>query len=317
MIKNSDSRIELPLIEANYKEYQSRVKSLQNKSLIYPRNISIETFVVCNAQCKFCAYPNSPRKGEKMSTQLFLKIVNELLEIPLEHQFGITLARINEPLLDKRMQYFSEVIQDILPNAHQSFWSNGTMLNRKNLDWIGKIKNAVINVSLNSFKTEEHYHFMGIDLDSILSNLDYLNKLLDRGQYIGTVIINAPFLSEIQANEVTNFCNERWPSFKLGLRPVFTWRGGGAGHSVRDNLEYGRLHYNIASVYPCGQWFDLHILANGYTTNCCINEEGYTDERYNIEKNNCLDIYGLSIKKREELPDRGKFSECINCYHLG
>ena len=42
--------------------------------------------------------------------ELFHKIIAELWELPRSHTFTITLHRINEPLLDRRMEGFSDVM---------------------------------------------------------------------------------------------------------------------------------------------------------------------------------------------------------------
>ncbi len=65
----------LSLIQADYQNYEKSISSIKDQYLRYPREISIETAVLCNARCKFCAYKDSPRKGQKLSTELFKKIV--------------------------------------------------------------------------------------------------------------------------------------------------------------------------------------------------------------------------------------------------
>ena len=66
------------MVQADYDAYQALVSSLRSKSSDYPRNVSIETQVRCNAKCDFCPYPESPRQGEEMPTEVFEKIIDSV-----------------------------------------------------------------------------------------------------------------------------------------------------------------------------------------------------------------------------------------------
>ena len=74
--------------------------------------------------------------------------------------------------------------------------------------------------------------------------------------------------------------------------------------------------FDIVSL-PCGQWFDLHILANGFATKCCIDQTGFADEKYDTRKHHALDIYRQSLPLRQSLPDRQTVTGCGECTHLG
>lgn len=43
----------LLLIQADYQNYEKSISSINDQYLRYPREISIETVVLCNARCKF------------------------------------------------------------------------------------------------------------------------------------------------------------------------------------------------------------------------------------------------------------------------
>jgi MoaA/NifB/PqqE/SkfB family radical SAM enzyme len=122
----------------------------------YPRVVSIETMVACNAKCSFCAYPDSERKGDKMDTDLFYKIIDDL-NSDGRYPMSITLARINEPLLGKRLKEFSLHIRKVFPKSIYSIWSNGLKLNQEDIAWINELGgNANLQVSLNTIDAAEH-----------------------------------------------------------------------------------------------------------------------------------------------------------------
>lgn len=70
--------------------------------------------------------------------------------------------------------------------------------------------------------------------------------------------------------------------------------------------------------FSCAQWYDLHILANGVVTKCCIDETGFEgNEKFDSSRRHVLQIYGESASLRENLPGRSSVSGCKTCFHLG
>ncbi|MEM9284261.1 MAG: radical SAM protein [Pseudomonadota bacterium] len=307
------------LTQAEYSSYQQGTAALTNRCLDYPRTVSIETQVRCNAKCSFCPYPESPRKGDEMSTPLFEKIIDDLSIMPPNHKFQMTLSRINEPLLDHRLETFHRRIADKLPGAVVSFWSNGTMLREGAFEWMAGHQGASLFISLNAVNEADHVRLMGFGLDRVLINLDRVHQLKDKGEFPVEVKLRAPYESEQQARQMKDFCTQRWPLFSLGLRPFFEWVGGSSkGGHERDETTARRAETAAALNFSCAQWFDLHVLASGYATKCCIDETGFVGEdRYDLSKHHALDVYGHSRWLRDELPDRSGVSGCGGCRHLG
>ena len=310
---------DVSFVQANYRSYPETVRNLQRSHSKFPRTVSIETQVKCNAKCGFCPYPESPRQGEEMSDELFYKIINDLSEIPNTHDFRITLCRINEPLLDKRLQRFHEVIAEKLPSAKAQFWSNGTMLREGLFEWMAEHKNATLTISLNAVDEEDHVRLMGIGLKRVFPNLDYVHRLAEAGRFPLTVLLVAPFESEEQAQRVENYCKDRWPLFTPGVRPFFVWVGGDeSGKSERETSNAPDEMAVKAVEFSCAQWFDLHVLANGYATRCCIDETGFVGQpKYDMRNRHALDVFAESAALRAELPARSSVSGCEGCRHLG
>lgn len=310
----------IPFIQADYQNYKTTTINAQALYELYPRVISIETQVLCNAKCGFCPYPSSERKGQEMSTELFLKILNDLDPIPSSHQFSIALHRINEPLLDKRMEFFHGEVRKRHPQANHAFFSNGTTLREGKFEWIGEYENAGLNISLNSMDERIHSELMGINLKSVTKNLDYLHELVVAEKFKPKVTVVAPHLDNEHSSHFTDSVKERWPCFKIGVRPFFQWMGstpsGGSYRGVSglpNNQEFEQV-----LELPCGQWFDMHILANGYFTKCCIDETGYIGQKeLSVKHNNALSIYQRLNEFRFKMPKRSSVLECKDCFHLG
>lgn len=317
---SSELTDEIPgLVAANYGEYAQNISKVREKFLDYPRCVSIETQVKCNAKCGFCPYPVSPRKGEEMDEETFEKIISDLEAIPQTHKFVLTLSRINEPLLDRRLERFHQLIKEKLPNAWPQFWSNGTMLRPGKFEWMAGFPGSSLSISLNSVDDAEHQQMMGFGLKSVLPNLDYVHSLKADKKFPITVKLRAPFENREQAHQFYTYCQERWPLFEAGIRPYFVWTGDiDVGQTERDRAQSGLPAQMSASSFSCGQWYDLHILANGYATKCCIDEAGFTDnDRFNCQTNHVLDVYAQTRVLREELPPRKQVAGCEDCLHLG
>jgi len=90
--------------------------------------VEIETINRCNGSCTFCPVNKNDdtRKPEKMTEELFDKIINELHE--LEYSGDIGLFANNEPFLDKRLEAFTKKTRELLPKARIEIYSNGTLI---------------------------------------------------------------------------------------------------------------------------------------------------------------------------------------------
>ncbi len=307
------------MVQADYDAYPSQVLALRPRCSVYPRTVSIETQVKCNAKCDFCPYPKSPRQGEEMPTDVFEKIIDDLSVMPKDHWFQMALCRINEPLLDSRLEGFHDLIARKLPGAVMTFWSNGTMLREGAFEWMGGHKGARLVISLNAVNEADHVRLMGFGLKRVLKNLDYVHRLKADGKFDVAVSLVAPWESKLQAQEVADFCRQRWPLFSASIRPFFEWVGQSRkGGDYRQKTTEKNQASDAALGFACAQWFDLHILANGYATKCCIDETGFVgDERFNCATRNALEVFAESQWLRDDLPDRSGVSGCEGCRHLG
>ena len=92
-----------------------------------------------------------------------------------------------------------------------------------------------------------------------------------------------------------------------------------AGREYRDTSALpDQSVIDEVSTMPCGQWYDLHILANGYTTKCCIDESGHNDDaKYDTRTRNVLEIYRENSINRCNLPARKDVKGCVGCLFFG
>jgi len=94
-------------------------------------NFSIQTTTRCNRKCEFC--PNSQKEflqQGQMSLLTFNKIVEELNELNFKGRISPYLNA--EPLMDKRLSKFIEILRETCQYSYLMINTNGDLLNVEN-----------------------------------------------------------------------------------------------------------------------------------------------------------------------------------------
>ncbi len=91
-------------------------------------HIEIETFNRCNGECGFCPVNRhlDPRQPQRMTDELYASIISQLRQ--LDYQGEVCLYSNNESLLDNRLEAFTRMARQELPNARILLSTNGTLL---------------------------------------------------------------------------------------------------------------------------------------------------------------------------------------------
>jgi MoaA/NifB/PqqE/SkfB family radical SAM enzyme len=298
-------------MENNHQNYLNEFALNKDRYRDYPRKISIETHVNCNAKCFFCPYPTSERKGEVLDKDVMEKIFSDLKDIPFEHKYELIFCRINEPFLDPRVIEYVKKVDKDLKNARQMFWSNGTMINKNVIEIIKNISNSILYISFNSSDEDQHKDLMGFGLKKVLKNLDYVHTLKKSSDFKPQVKLT--LINNELANQTQKFIAERYPLFSSNVREYFEWRG----ESFTNKSKFLKNKINDAEDLPCNQYFDLHLLANNMQTFCCIDENGMSGNENDIRKNHILDLYNLKKKFRLNSTPRKSIKKCNECNFYG
>jgi hypothetical protein len=266
-----------------------------------PRFLSIETYVKCNATCEFCPYPTSPRIGQKISSELFHKIIDDVASATRHPELFIP-CRLNEPLLDKRVFEFCAYVGRMMPTTRVGYFTNGTTINAKNVERLIQSENlGYINVSLNSHLPEEHRRLMGIDFGTVYRNLKYLHARVEQLSLRPSVKLTRVGDGTDRDLDYIAWCETEFPLFGAHLLPRFDWLG------KTFSLEIGRIPQG------CAQWFQLHILANGREAFCCIDDDGRFG-RGDVSIEHALDIYNHPERFRlRKLRSRKAHDLCRSC----
>lgn len=240
------------------------------RPVVFPTlSIQIETCGTCNAGCHFCVYPSiaKDRAGKMMTRELFRKIVDEVVTIPVVS--NIKLMGLNEPLLDPRLDEFIGYIKSIGQNLGICIYTNGLLLTPKRQDRLREAGLTDLIVSLNAVRPEQHDKIMGMKnrFDTICRNIDYA-----RGFSTPRVEVHAVYTSDTFTEADVQTFHDRWGSIAKGtgiglVAQYANWSGDIDVPAKAVGLVMANewCHRATESVY---------ILFDGRVTTCCLDPLG-------------------------------------------
>lgn len=272
-----------------------------NWYLHQPREISIETFTLCNAQCTFCPYPTLERKGEKMSDATIQFLLAQMSE--WKYPFFFSPFKVNEPLLDNRLQTICEQVRDNIPRAQLRLFTNGSTLTPKNLTWIAKLNNVEhLWVSLNTFDPVTHHKVMGLNLNNTLSKLDELHARIKTGEFPHKVTCSAVSVSHVADAIFAKTCSKLFPLFSPRIVKRDAWLG------------YTEAHDKEVPASPCTRWWELSITSQGIASLCCMDGKGEFAVG-NANEKTLLEIYNQPtlLNRRLGTIARRSVEPCMRC----
>jgi molybdenum cofactor biosynthesis enzyme MoaA len=182
-----------------------------------PATLYIETTNICNADCIFCAYQYQgafrPGKGA-ISDELFEKALANYAEIspvPEERRVNFT-PLVGEPLVDPKIIHRVGRAKSL--GGHVTFFSNGILLNRVDVNALLATKVDRIFISTAPFERESHeklYRTHG-KYDDLLAGVQ---KLLDaRNQQNSPTGVSLMFRSHIPLKKIKEL-----PDFQKFILP--------------------------------------------------------------------------------------------------
>jgi len=182
-----------------------------------PATLFVETTNICNADCIFCAYQFQsafrPGKGA-MSDELFEKaLANYAAMTPGDQERRVNFTPlVGEPLVDPKI--IQRVARAKALPAHVTFFSNGILLNRVDVEALLATKVDRISISTAPFDRESHeklYRTHG-KYDDLLAGVQ---KLLDaRNKMDSSTIVALMFRSHLSLKKIKEL-----PDFQKYILP--------------------------------------------------------------------------------------------------
>jgi MoaA/NifB/PqqE/SkfB family radical SAM enzyme len=283
--------------------YQASFVSLRERYISSPRIISFETYAKCDAACNFCPYISIERKGTKMPDDLIAKIVSDIGDLDKELPLFVTIARINEPFLDKRIFDVAKAVNRVAPQAQFIYFSNGSPLIDAMLDRLEELPNSFcLSLSLNDHRKQRYEEIMQIPFERALKRFDAIHrrKLAGRLPFWTRVTKVADNTSEDK--QFIDFARDRWPAFDVTVYRRATWSG------AVDT---------VPSVVPdagCNQWYTVGFYADGTDPFCVMDADGKF-RHGDIRRQHLLEIYNHPFRKnlRQNVTTRKAVDYCKRC----
>lgn len=293
-------------------EYYQQYMLKRSRFMNYPSAVSIETTGRCNAACNFCPHPGLERNKGVMSDEMFEKIISDLEQIPKDHPLVITPGVVNEPFMDKKFFPRLQMINERLPQARLTLFSNMNVMPKDFETQIISIRNIdYINVSFNAANANEYEAVMKIKFDRTVKNLKTLMSLNRQHKIfkIPVILSRVSDLTEADhryASEVRAIFSE----FKEGEDYLF---------KVKNRTNWlNKLDIpstEVPVLQPCSAWYELYIHSDGHVPHCCMDSDASFSIGH-IMKNSVLEIYnGPQFKHlREKSVSRGEAGfPCNQC----
>ncbi len=288
----------------------SESKNLFEKYLDYPLEVTIETTGKCNARCVFCPHHELERRNEYMSDALFMRIIDQLKEIPKTHYYYLSPFKVNEPLMDKQIFERIGIINEQLPNAYIRLFSNFNMATDEHIRRIGMIKNlSDMDISLNSLDKEEYKALMGLNLEKTKRSI---HRLLEYMRKIG-LNIQKP---NIVFSRVAQSPSTDWEYLKQFNIEFKDYLDIATPYVIpkQEWIDFIPSEAPLNQGRPCMRWSDLNICCNGVVAFCCMDGRGAYPWG-NIMEKTALEIYNQPKYRRlrEECPNKAEITPCRYC----
>lgn len=276
----------------------------EEKWLDHPYSVSLETYSKCNAACTFCPYPGLDRIGQKLDDKVVYRIIDELSTGV--HPHHISMAKINEPLLDVRFFDFCAYINEKLPETGISLFSNGSTLHDKMINRLIEVKNLIyLAISLNDHRPAEYEASMKISYEKTMRRVRPLHERKARGEIPFPIALTRVGDGTSADQDFLKWARTELPQFGAQCLHQFEWSGDTAGATYLGGARAG-----------CSQWFSLQINGDGKESFCCI-DSGSVKDGMNINTASVSEIYNQPWRRalRERALMRTAVPECATCTH--
>mgnify|MGYP001558965945 CR=1 FL=1 len=280
-------------------------KLLKRKIRALPLEVTIEPNNICNLRCIMCPYKRMKRKRETMSMELFKKIVDQAKEVGCK---DIHLTQYNEPFTDKLL--FERLAYIRSKGMRSSFYSNGTILDKKIIDKILETPADLIRFSVDgvSKKTFESIR-IGANYDKVVSSIQELYKEREKRKLKLPVIEVFFTILDKNKKECKQFLKYWYGKVdSASLYPA----------DSRESKDFVGINYKKFKPYPCFNPKRVIVLSNGKVVLCCMDIDGEV-VLGNLKKQTLKEIFESKKFKeiyQSQLERRCKIPMCVNCSKL-
>lgn len=277
----------------------------------FPPQIIIESTSVCNQKCIHCNHRIMERTKQHMKSDLFKKIVDEIVEIAPNTEVWPTFygeaTTLRETLYELLRYGRDKGLTNMVLN------SNGVLLERH--DWIDQMLTSGLKrfiLSLDGFSSDVFNKVrVGGNRDKIYASVEKLLKRKEELKLEFPVIQCQFSVMDENRHEVEKF-REYWEpkGAEVKTRDMFSWTN--SGDVVANNLDYD-TKFRIACPWAMNT---MAIHENGNVVTCAVDYEGKCIIG-NVKDNSLKELWDLHNKVVRKPHLENRWSDipdiCKNC----
>ena len=225
-----------------------------------PEIVQIESTNICNAKCVFCPRDDMERRQGIMDMALFRKIVDECVELGIEH---VRMHNYGEPFVDRALvEKVRYAKQKGVPQV--GMISNGSLLNETAARGMIDAGLDAINISVDASGKETFEKTrLGLKYDKVIANVERLLALREAAGTTRPKLILS-FVRQDNSDDERAFI-EHWRkrADKIHITDLHNWAG--------------TLNQRSDVNYPCYRpWLTFTTLWDGRVSLCCADFDGRT-----------------------------------------
>ncbi len=225
-----------------------------------PEIVQIESTNICNAKCVFCPRDDMERRQGIMDMTLFRKIVDECVELGIEH---VRMHNYGEPFVDRALvEKVRYAKQKGVPQV--GMISNGSLLNETAARGMIDAGLDAINISVDASGKETFEKTrLGLKYDKVIANVERLLALREAAGTTRPKLILS-FVRQDNSDDERAFI-EHWRkrADKIHITDLHNWAG--------------TLNQRSEVNYPCYRpWLTFTTLWDGRVSLCCADFDGRT-----------------------------------------
>ncbi len=219
------------------------------------------------AEGVFCPYPVMKRQKGTMRMELFRKIIDEAVSLPLID--AITFTGLGETLLDKFLIERIQYTRAAMPAIPIDIYTNGTYLTREKAEALRDAGLSLLYVSLNAVNKEKRQQIMFpdqpgyYDFDDVCDTLDYIIPRAGKMR----VIVKGIVSKDLMEGGDSEAFRQRWNG------P--TTEDGNAFLHLEGNWAGAQWPMRVKPVTSCSRALgQIMVLQDGRVSLCCFDNEG-------------------------------------------
>ena len=271
---------------------------IRTEALDFPKSILIETYNLCQGECKFCPYKELRSNDEPtlLSTSKFKELIDEISKYEITR---LTLFNNNEPLLDKRIYDFINMSYELMPNVEIGLSSNGRVITKEVLNKLLDNHLTTLYISIPCVNRDDYKSVMGLYPDRLFELLDSI----DDERLLQMIRIAVPITKYLDEDEMMNKFN-KYKVCIWNLEYKSSW-------GIHDKFMEVARDDSIAGL--CDRPMDQAVISsNGDVIICCRDWQSQNVVG-NVYNSSLYDIWhSEGMRGIQQLIAAGKYSE-IDC----